>query len=110
MLGPLAQEADAKQIGGGKLVFQGPIRVCHPTFNEPLTVVHSPFLVIAVSSPHPRHFSRANLPRLLPNPSPALTAVSTEQTLLSYIQRNRHSFARGCDPQSIFLDPKILVH
>lgn len=78
MLAPLAQEVDAKQIGVRKLVL---FRDQLETFNEPLTVVHSPFLVTAVSSPHPRYFSPANLARLLPNPSPALTALSTEQTL-----------------------------
>ena len=81
------------------------------TFNEPLTVVHNPFLVTAVRSPHPRHFSPANLAHLLPNPNPALTALSTEQTLFVFtFGGTAIVFARGCDPQPIFLDPKILVH
>lgn len=62
--------------GCGNSFFRDQLRVCYPTFNEPLTVVYSPFLVTAVSSPHPRHFSPANLARLLPNPSLALTAFT----------------------------------
>src|SRR5271168_2043453 len=55
--------------------FRDQLESATPTFNEPLTVVHSTFLVTTVISPHPRHFSPANLGGSSPEPQSSIDCL-----------------------------------